>query len=390
MKKVVGSLFIVFVIAITVVFYPADKNEFREPASKKPTRSCLSLLKGLYTHQSSKNVEKVAGLVSNDPHMFYRSFPPYYYTLISRLNWQKAFGEFSDVQSVILGDAHMENFGLKFVDGKLRFIPNDFDDLTKAPLALDLVRLIVSAKLAGAKVNKELLGNFIENYAQGLSGDIHTYSKYVDDLVEKSNSRSMFKDDYVDLANQRFLTRKEPNQSIKAHELAKWSQKLENLGTIKDSYLYLKDTGGSAGMKRFQFLMEINGELRWMEAKEWTIPSYNSALEITPPQMSSRFEWLNEFESPELAHQLLDFDGSKYLIRTEDYREVGVGVGKLDKDELADVLLDEAFSLGDFHRQYLSNPDEVKGLLERIDLNEVDDVADKLEKDVRRSIDSKP
>jgi hypothetical protein len=75
-------------------------------------------------------------------------------------------------EALAVGDAHLENYGTwRDVDGRLAWGVNDFDEAAPMPYALDLVRLAVSALLAGARRHvtaENICARILEGYADGL------------------------------------------------------------------------------------------------------------------------------------------------------------------------------------------------------------------------------
>jgi hypothetical protein len=326
---------------------------------------------------------------SEDIHLFYRSFPPLFYQFAEDQDWRHKFGGLSSFLSVMAGDAHMENFGLKFYEGKLRLSVNDYDDLTSGPPFLDFLRLMTSARLAGIDLNNDLIISTLKSYRQGLDQKKWAFSKTTMGLVKKSDETSLIDSSKIDSLKKIFLKKKEPFFSVAPKELSQWKKALAESGEIRDSYLYIKQNGGSAGLKRFQFLLEKDGELRWIEAKEWDIPSYNTASKISGPDDIERFEMITTYDKPMVAPRLAKVFGKTFYLRNIDARQLGVTIAELKKNELIAVLMDEAYSLGDFHRTFLSDKNGYRNALaEQTHEGEIQDFVKEIKHDFQKAFDA--
>src|SRR3989338_1838749 len=71
----------------------------------------------------------------------WRSFPPYYYELITRLKKSRASKMISR-PGLCAGDPHLENFGFIYSDQPL-FTLNDLDDVSLCSLDADIIRLLI-------------------------------------------------------------------------------------------------------------------------------------------------------------------------------------------------------------------------------------------------------
>lgn len=323
----------------------------RSPSSTPQT--CSEILASFYTEERNKILPERIKNTGNDLHLFYRSFPPLFYKMAEEQNWRNHFGAISSFLSIMAGDAHMENFGLRFYKGKIRLSVNDFDDLTYGPPFLDLLRLLSSARIAGVDVDEKLIEKVIKSYRKGLSQKDWKYSESIKDLQKKSAKSDVLDEDNVDIKAKKFAAKKAPNEELKPEVLKTWQSVLEEIGEIRDSYLYIKQTGGSAGLKRFQFLIEQKGKLRWIEAKEWTTPSFNTGNAVKTPHDLKRFEAIKTYDKPDFAPKLVKFSSKTFLLRQMDDRQKGVALAGLSPKKLEEILLDEAYSLGEFHQTFL-------------------------------------
>ena len=86
--------------------------------------------------------------LARDPFAFFRgTLPEYVRRLRSELR-----GKLAEPRGLITGDLHLENYGTFLGEhGRVAFDLNDFDEVTRAPLCIDLRRLAASAALVSGK-----------------------------------------------------------------------------------------------------------------------------------------------------------------------------------------------------------------------------------------------
>jgi hypothetical protein len=369
-------------------FTPVNPPE-RFPASIDANSSCFKMLANFYDADRNKILKERLENTANDIHMFYRSFPPLFYKLAEDCNWRNKFSSISSFISVMAGDAHMENFGLKFYNKQLRLSVNDYDDLTFGPPFLDVLRLLVSAKLAKADIDKKLLDDVLQSYKRGLKGKDFDFSKATKKLMSLSKDKDRIDSELIDINTKLFKKKKSPNSPLSKTELERWQKTLSEYGNISDSYLFVKQNGGSAGLKRYQFLMEKDGELSWIEAKEWVAPSYNIASGTPDPADLKRYNAIVKYDKPFVTPKLTVFDTKTFYLRNIDARQMGVTISDLKKDELKDVLIDEAYALGDFHRTFLPNEKDYSKVLENdVHKSDLQDFIDQMSEDFKAELKS--
>ncbi len=343
-----------------------DPNGQRNPAAEK---NCADIIATFYSKERNHRfLETRIASAKTDLHLFYRSFPPLFYKMAEDLKWKNHFKKVSETVAVMAGDAHMENFGLRYHNGDLRLSVNDFDDVTNGPVFMDVLRLLGSANLAGVDVDEKLIDDVLKSYRKGLKEKEWTYSSSVEDLFKKSVKADELDKKYIDQKNARFLAKKTPATDIQKSELEKWENVFKDIGEIKDSYLYIKQNGGSAGLKRFQFLLEKDGKLTWIEAKEWSRPSYNAGTVVTNSAVPSdlkRFEMISTYDQPNVPSRMAKINGTTFFIRQIDDRQKGVSLADLSAKKMEDVLNDEAYSLGVFHSTFLSHSKDFENIVEQ-------------------------
>ncbi|MBC7539665.1 MAG: hypothetical protein H7281_12655 [Bacteriovorax sp.] len=73
-------------------------------------------------------------------------------------------------------------------------------------------------------------------------------------------------------------------------------------------------------------------------------------------------------------------------MRNLDSRQVGVVIEDLKAHQLEDVLIDEAYALGVFHRTYFSQTDEFENALDMLNPDDIVDFVHKLSKEFKDNL----
>lgn len=322
-------------------------------------KNCLVKLLELYPSQTSSMMRIRIENVQNK-HKFMRAFIPYYYKEAYGLRRSlPVYEKLKDFKGVVVGDAHVGNFGFVANNkGKPSLTLNDFDDVSEAPLFLDVMRLSQSASYMVDRRQKK----WIEAYTKGLNGTSHEYSTYVQKLERKAvqggrNPKGDFTETPEGL---RFTTRQKPTSSIPPHVLPDLEKSLKNkLGdkvVIHDSYMTWKESGGSAFGTRYHILADVDGKPQFIELKEiqvggvvteWTGKAGNSADRISKARdifMGKSFE-----EVLDVVH----IGKKPFQLRFKAKGNRSIDIEPLKPTEAELVIEDEFYLLGTLHRKSL-------------------------------------
>lgn len=233
----------------------------------------------------SNNETEFLALRSNAPH----------YWAYMRKQSKKLESKELLVEGVVVGDAHIGNFGqvrLKNKSLDIRMI--DFDDSGRGSLVLDLLRLWSSIKISPAELKSK---DIWDAYLSGLRQEAVDTPKSVSRLNNLSEKEfDKLQDEYVDEVTKKdkFIYNKET--SLQSEDLApawlKRSIKIlaDNLSTnvsknvsknrdekyeILDRAWYIKSTAGSQGMARVWLLVKnkSNDQVRIIEFKQMADPA---------------------------------------------------------------------------------------------------------------------
>lgn len=351
----------------------------RVPASEE--NSCANALLPFYKNQNLERMKSRISATRSDPHKFYRSFPPLYFKIIEDLNLEEDLGSVFKHQSVIGGDVHVENFGVRPFKGKLKILINDFDDLSEGHTVMDVIRLLTSMKLSGYDVDKKFIKEFMQRYAEGLKGEKENFSEATMRFFKAAKKAKRIDKKKIDTVAKTFIKKREPSFDMTEKEIKDWKKIMSEYGTVVDHYKYIKESGGSGGLDRFELLIEKDGELLWVEAKEWDVPGINAGLGTTPPSYQKRIEYVHRYDQPEFPSQTAKYNGKVFFLREINDSHVGLSLDEIKKSEMKDLYLDEAYALGDFHRTFNANKEYISDI-KNLKASAIDDAVNKVYEEI--------
>lgn len=358
----------------------------RNPASKITRSSCIEAISDFYKSQSLDRIASRIQATKGDPHKFYRSFPPLYFKVLEDLGIQSEFSDLYKVRGVIGGDVHVENFGVRKFKGEPMLLINDFDDLTEGPVFADVLRLLTSMKLAGADINKDFLKEFLKRYQEGLSGKEAKYSKGTRKFFKEAEKSARLNPKKVSVKSKKFLEKREPSFDMSDEEINRWKDLMKDFGQVVDQYKYVKESGGSGGLDRFELLIELkSGELVWLEAKHWEVAGFDAAIEGIAPITSKRLEHVLKYDQPEIPISVKTYDAKPFLVREINNSHVGLSIDDFNKKELDQIYFDEAYALGYFHNVH-EVPESYSGLLKKIKSKDVINFVEKIKDEIKKYV----
>jgi hypothetical protein len=359
----------------------------REPAAKKSGKAgkseCADIISSFYQSQSLERIESRIAATKGDPHKFYRSFPPLYFKILEDLGIEGEFAELYKVKGVIGGDVHVENFGVRKFKGELKLLINDFDDITEGPVFADVLRLLTSMKLAGANVDKDFVKGFLVRYQEGLSGAPENYSNATKKFFKESEEAPRLNPKKASIKTKKFLEKREPAFDMTDDEIKNWKSLMKDVGVVVDQYKYVKESGGSGGLDRFELLVELkSGELVWLEAKHWDTAGYNAAISGKAPSTATRLKHVLKYDQPEIPISVKQYDKKPFLIREINDSHVGLTIDDFNKKDLVQVYYDEAYALGYFHRVH-QVPAVYQSQLQQVKPKDIADFVEKIKDEIK-------
>lgn len=291
---------------------------------------------------------------ATDSFLFYRSFVDYFYLLVKKNEESLSTAPLKKTEGLCVGDAHAENFGF-VIDNNLAsmFTHNDLDDSGVCPLVYDYLRMSVSYYLYD---NEAPLKEAFESYLSGLKRNSVIMPRPVEKMYLKSMEKGIAISEKK-ISNNKFI-RKPEYQEVSMEDFNYIKNLVEksltdfNL-TVLDIVATQKDSGGSAGLSRYEILAKYRADLIQLELKELATPS------IYP--VSSKSE-MGSFERISLAlqfihgaeysrfYKVLSYQKKDFLLRPNKFPNfVGVELSKNSLKENREVIHYEFYVMGLIH-----------------------------------------
>jgi hypothetical protein len=287
--------------------------------------------------------------------------------------------ELADAPKVLaVGDLHIENFGTwRDVEGRLVWGINDFDEAARMPYAFDLVRLVVSARLApGMRVaSKTIARAVLAGYRRGIDGPRPTlldeHETWMREFVGTTDEeRERFWKKVQKLTTARRIPRGTA-QFLKASYP-------ESASTLR--FATRRAGVGSLGRPRFVALAAWRGGHLVREAKALVPSAWDWAHNTTKAR--SRF-----LEAARSRHRSPDpwLNAGKRLI----VRRIAADAIKIELDSMPRKALQRGlfeamgFDLGSFHGSKRDDAKAIAKDLSRRPDGWLHDAADRAEKAVR-------
>lgn len=333
-------LLLSFIVSLSA--YASD----RKPNASVPQET-INRLKILYPDQTESYLYE---RISNAKTGFekWRAFPPYFYDLVTRSTTVLG-NDFKSRPGLCAGDPHLENFGYLYL-GKPTFSLNDLDDVALCSLNADALRLFVGHRL----VTSVKADEWINEYKKGLSGKNASEPSY----IEKIQKESKKDQDQMPKKYRKLLEAGSCSGefvAVSGNEAELVSSFLKSEGrSLKLLCSRTKDSGGSAGHKRFIVFSQTSNGIEAIELKPLATPAplVPKALSI-----SERGKLFQEAVSVYLGS---DFSTAYYPVTMgrKIYQRrpllkgnVGVTESDLSSKDLKEVALYQAYILGKLHRQ---------------------------------------
>jgi hypothetical protein len=297
-----------------------------------------------------------------DSFHFLRSYVDYFYLLLN-FN-QSALPAVTSLQTTTgwcVGDAHPENFGVLIQeDGRPMFTMNDMDDSGPCPVALDLVRLMVSSRLYSSGTKIETL---LDAYLEGLARQSIAIPAAVSDMLKRGQKQGFIPSskkvtgekiirdaDMAEVSPEDFLQIKSALMALKPFQL-KQTDILDLIATRKIG-------GGSGGLLRYEILLKSGGQLLHLEMKELTIPAIYPVAAGQIPPADERIATAighNQSASPSPLYAVVQINGRDMMIRPRFAGNIGVSLSKKRHADNQDIILYEAYTLGLIHSRSVEN-----------------------------------
>ncbi|WP_374029173.1 DUF2252 family protein [Bdellovibrio bacteriovorus] len=303
-------------------------------------------LRKTYIHLSQEAYDKKLQASLESPLLFFRSFVNTYYADLSAVTTP------SDLIPCF-GDPHIENFGFMEFPDKTRFVFNDLDDSGLCPLPLDLLRYFSSLVIFMG--NETLLKEMAAEYtaiiigtkkAQPLPAALYpSLEKKRASFLKKHTHGGTFKSS-AEMKPLPVPQRSEMLAALQKHETLKDVQLLDVAETGKDS-------GGSAGLRRYLLLIEKAQKKDVLELKELNKPgtTYGSWTESADP-LSARLEKIKQqlwHGSPHF-YTVVELEKIPFLLRSRI--DDSLNVNKMTPAEMREYFRVQVGILATHHRPF--------------------------------------
>lgn len=242
----------------------------------------MARLKKIYPGQSQSFIESRLAAASS-PHMKWRSFPPYYWDMLKRSNVVLG-AKFAERKGLCAGDSQFENFGFIFV-GTPIFSVNDLDDVSMCPLNGDALRLYISHTYASTVKADE----WLKAYQAGIAGVTPMMTAFIQtlEIESKKDGTKLPKKIYKILEEgckgDYAAVTKDDEMMLKTYVAS------EKAGVVALCER-VKDSGGSAGLKRFVVIVEKLGNQSGIELKPLASPAPHWDTKFDLPTRKKMFE----------------------------------------------------------------------------------------------------
>lgn len=331
---------------------------------------------------------------SKNSFQFYRSFVDLFY-----LVYKKNVGSLSTVYNLAftngwcVGDAHLENFGALLRDNRSAiFTMNDIDDAGgPCPVILDFYRLIVSAYLneASASLSETRKSvakfsasnisiiNLTDAYIKGLKGEKFEAPKIIKNLIDKAQLNG-FRPSENKVINEKII-RDEHSAELTLNEKKQILDSLRDKGKtyapnlkLLDAIATSKQSGGSTNLLRYEILLNDGGSILLLEFKELVRPGIYP-VSAALPQLSERItkgiEYTQGATGSSAYYSFTTIHGKEMLIRPRFSGNLNVKLEKLSKNEINELTIFEAYTLGQIHARSIAQPVEFAQLVQKMPIS---------------------
>lgn len=306
-------------------------NDFPNPLTRTYIRSTNDLLT-----DTAFNTKWDQSHVNNL--LFFRAFPSAYHGDFSQVPRNRLPGG----ESLCLGDAHPDNFGFLHLDGQTVFAFNDLDDSGNCPIVLDIMRYLTAAQLnwKDDALTAALLKQYIDTLKDPAAATSVPASLLPDwTKIETKEMQKLVADNAFVLGTGSSSITDAEAQTVK--NAMQTNDYLKTLKVIQ-VIAYVKDSGGSGGLKRYRLLVENpSSKQTILEFKSASAPGTDFGKPANKLSFDERLPLLKKgfwFTSTNQDYFYIMIDGTRYLVRDRLSLD-SVNLTKLTPEDLRAVLL---------------------------------------------------
>jgi len=304
------------------------------------------------------------------PLLFFRSFPNAFYR-----DLRGVAGRVPGGTGVVMGDAHLQNFGFIKTAGGTEYVFNDFDDSGHGPVAIDALRYFTALRLANPN-DKKMVTRTLDAYVTAVKdgggahvavpkslephwGDLHK------ETLDKFTSKESFR--YSDKDAR--LSPAAPETATQVRALVQSDARFGG-GKVLDVAVRERDFGGSGGLERFWVLVKTKDDTRILELKE-AGPAAVAELGGQPAQSpGKRLTSLKQtfMEDPDAADIFSVKLGQNRFVVRDRSRMANVDPETLSKGSREEVFAAQAAVMANIHHEGWAGVDK-RTIVEWLDLN---------------------
>jgi hypothetical protein len=339
---------------ILILFLISSAFAGRKPSATIPHET-LQRLKTLYPDQSEAFIlERIQN--ADSAFQKWRSFPPYYYELLSR-STDILGGSFMNRKGMCAGDPHLENFGFLYL-GRAFFYLNDLDDASGCSLNADALRLFIGTRL----VTNLSAAEWVEQYKDGMGGIVTAYPNYLKNLEKDSlKKKTDMPKKYRKLFDTKTCNGDFADVTKAEMEMLKTYLKTENK-EVKMACTRAKDSGGSAGLRRFIVFYNTASGTEAIELKPLVTPAPMAPKILSPFEREMLYKQAVAIffgVTFNAAYFPVTLAGKSFMRRPLWGGNQGVSESGMSSTDLKEVALFEARTLGGYHRITNTTPFDV-------------------------------
>ncbi|CAN5580593.1 hypothetical protein BH10BDE1_BH10BDE1_33950 [soil metagenome] len=301
------------------------------------------------------NFEAKKLATAKDAFEFFRTFVDYFYLVAKDNEASFAILEPQNLRptAVCVGDPHAENFGvLQQKDGTRIFTANDIDDSATAPVAADLFRLLVGARLVDSNIH---VSELLDAYVDGLDAKISRPApRAVEDLFAKSlQDGTGPADDHIDHG---LLVREPASSSLTKDET---SELTFLAGSFVDGFSYRKIGGGSHDQLRYEVLLKPTRtpsvlRLEFKEEGASAMAPFVTGPATTAARLLAALD-ATFAGSTDPLYKAVKVLRREMLQRPRYGSSIAAKLKKLSPNETHDLISYEAYTLARIHARTLSD-----------------------------------
>lgn len=315
---------------------------------------------------------------TNSDFEFARSFVGYYYELVQK-NLVKMGSLKNTFKSIgaCVGDAHLENFGYLISSQQVTTMTmNDIDDFGQCPVLADFLRFLVTTRLYSRKIDPTQL---IQSYTAGITSQLAIEPSYLQNLRAESLKKGLTIDPKkIELKKiSREVDSGTISDIVDINTLRTLQTYIESvIGSISvlDSMKWSKIAGGSAGLLRYEVLVQKGNDQYLIEFKEQVPSSIGNLQSPPPPSINEKVSNALEFELGKQRHPLYGsvvVNQKTYFVRPRFWGNRPVRLDKIPQLELQGVANFIANRLGQLHVAGLNDAAQYKSTLHSVSPQEL-------------------